>query len=300
MISAKGERTGRSSKGFGVAGEPLGPPGLARKVVSIVLICAFLDFIPYALSVASETEAGNGDGIIRVRGDLLTVKVRNTPLDRVLKEIADQASIKIVFHGETAETVSAQFSDLPMEKGLKRLIRDVNVALIYDRKRTQEEEHKINQIIVYAKSGRRPPRVIEGSGKPPKPVKKAVAPKVSPESILDGLKDADPAVREEAVARLETLKGDQQFIRQLTIFFLSEEDPEVRARVDEGLEDFLVPEVRLGIVEVLEKIGGEKAVTSLKEALEDDDETVRGAAAAALEKVRGQPVAVHGESSPKE
>jgi hypothetical protein len=276
------------------------PLSVSQELTSFFLICSLFVMIPKVLSASPKNGTENGFSIIQVRGDLLTVRVKNAPLEGVLKEIAGQALIKITFNGAPDETVSANFSNMPLDRGLKRLIRDVNVALVYDSYKSKGEDSRIREIIIYAKARRGSPRIIGQSKKglkPESPRKPSPPVEASPQALLKALKDEDPAVREEAVARLEAFNEDKRFINQLTAFFLGNEDPEIKTRVGEALEDFLVPEIRLRMIEAMGKIGGKKAIEPLKGALEDEDEEVRKAAAVALEKLIGKPVRVHEESA---
>lgn len=58
--------------------------------------------------------------------DTLTVDTKDTPLQTVMTEIALQSGIKITFHENEAQSrlVTQQFTDLPLEQGLKRILRD--------------------------------------------------------------------------------------------------------------------------------------------------------------------------------
>ena len=62
----------------------------------------------------------------------LSVSLKETPLRSALDEISRHSGIEIRFIGEyPASTASLQFNDLPAEKGLRYLLRDVNTIFIY-------------------------------------------------------------------------------------------------------------------------------------------------------------------------
>ena len=75
--------------------------------------------------------------MIEFRGDLLSVSVRNTSWEAVLKEIERQTGISIEVAGVLSGTLTQEFQSLPLEKGLRRLFRDANVLFFYT-KETKE------------------------------------------------------------------------------------------------------------------------------------------------------------------
>ncbi len=63
---------------------------------------------------------------VHVNQDTLTVDAKEAPLQTVMTEIALQSGIKITFHESESQhrLVTQQFSNLPLEQGLKRILRD--------------------------------------------------------------------------------------------------------------------------------------------------------------------------------
>ncbi|MBW1861075.1 MAG: HEAT repeat domain-containing protein [Deltaproteobacteria bacterium] len=160
--------------------------------------------------------------VVRVKDGLLTVKVRNIPLKRVLEEIAGQTKIKLVFNGPSNAMISSDFSGFPLEKGLRRLIRGMNYACIYGSEETKRGRSEIREIIIYSEAEERPFRAV----RPPMITPKRQAPEkpeeTPPESLFDALRDEDPEIRKGAVARLSRFKKD--------------EDEEVRKAAAEALK----------------------------------------------------------------
>jgi hypothetical protein len=68
---------------------------------------------------------------IELRGDLLSVRLRNVPWQAVLTEIQRQTGIMIHVEGRMAGALTQEFESLPLEKGLRTLFRDANVAFLY-------------------------------------------------------------------------------------------------------------------------------------------------------------------------
>lgn len=68
---------------------------------------------------------------ITVRRGLLTARVIDSPLQRVLQAVARQSGIKIFIHGATDERVTFEFRGLPVEEGLRRILKNTSSVLIY-------------------------------------------------------------------------------------------------------------------------------------------------------------------------
>ena len=256
----------------------------------------------FLLLVLSPAPAGPDDktdkgsfSVVQVREGLLTVKVRNIPLKRVLEEIAGQTEIKLVFDGQADAMLSADISDIPLEKGLRRLIRDMNYAFIYGSEETKSGRSEIREIIIYPeaeesplKAIRPPPMSTPPMSMPPEmrpPEKPEEAP---PEALLDALRDERPEVREEAVHRLSRFGKDERVVKHLaeTLLFY---DEKVKAGEEKTPGDPRERSVKMSIVKTLGEIGGEEAIHTLQRALKDEDEDVRRAAAESLERLRGKP-----------
>ncbi len=126
------------------------------KTVCLVYIILFL-FIPISISItaASGSEKSvNSSSVILVKDKLLTVNVKDIPLKKVLIEIANQEPITIVLFAPAEELIVADFSGLPVEKGLKRLLRDFNYTFIYDdSEKPKGSERKIKKIAILSRLG---------------------------------------------------------------------------------------------------------------------------------------------------
>lgn len=272
---------------------------LSGKLGSLFLIYLLLLFV--SISALADSKDNKGSSFfVRVKARLLTVKVRDIPMKRVLMEIANQARIKILFYGPAEKLLSADFSDIPLDKGVKRLTGGRNYAFIYGPKRAKTVEPEIREIIIYPKTGR---TTTKGVG-PMTIAPKQSAPEEQKEatlvSLLKALGDKDPVVREETVYLLAEFK-DERVIKHLTEVLLNDEDEAVRASVAEELGDFgdqsaidpliksledTEARVRESAIVALGQIGGERVISNLMEALEDEDEGVRDAAAEALGEIK--------------
>jgi hypothetical protein len=69
--------------------------------------------------------------VIELRGDLLSVKVRNAPWEVVMKELERQTGIAIQLEGRMPGVLTQEFASLPLEQGLRHLFREVNTVFFY-------------------------------------------------------------------------------------------------------------------------------------------------------------------------
>ncbi len=113
----------------------------------------------FSISVFSTGASGNNkdvdvSSVIQVNDNLLTVKVRNMSLKKVLLEIAKQKQIKIDFYVLADAPLITNFSSLPMEKGLARLLRNYSYAFTYGSEKSKGGEHEIRKVVILSNGGK--------------------------------------------------------------------------------------------------------------------------------------------------
>ena len=254
------------------------------------------------LSASGEPKAGGSAFFVRVKDNLLTVKLKDVPLEKVLTEIVNQTGIQISIDGPMEELVSADFSDLPLDEGLKRLLRDFNHIFIYRGAKARAPEPEIRKVIIYSKRGeisdkRLEPRVIRPEKRPPRKLKQAPR-----ESLVRAPEDKNERVEDKTVDLTPELK-DEKSIVELTAVLLNDNDEEARDEAAQALGDLrdsraigaLIQAlkdkdagVRESAVDALGTIGGEEVLRPLMDSLKDEDEDVREAAAEALKNLTGK------------
>jgi len=260
----------------------------------------FLLSIPISgLAASGDFRTDGSPSIIRAEDNRLTVKLKDIPLEKVLTEIANQTGIQIIFYGPMEGLLSADFSDLPLDKGLRRLTRDFDHIFIYHPAKAKGSELEIKKVIICSETGKRPNkrlerRVIESRNWTRQGPKEARL-----EPLVKALKDRDPEVREEAVDSLAELK-DERAIVYLTDVLLSDKNEDVRESAaaalgelgDERAIDPLIQAlrdkdagVRESAVNALAEIGSKEVISPLMDALSDEDEDVREAVEEALEEI---------------
>lgn len=274
---------------------------------SIPWICVFLSVvIPWAgLSMAADAPF-----VLKAQKDRIMLKATDISLKEVLTEIVNQTGIRIIVHGELDGLLSADFSDLSLDEGLKRLVKDFNYVFIYDPGKGKAEAPSVTEVIIYSKKGEFPkerlePRVITRQQERAQEVTESTeVEEVTFESLVKALEDNDPEVREEAVDNLGESE-DERAVAHLTEVLLKDRDVDVREVAAEALGEIgdaraisaLIqalrdkdPGVRESAVDALAEIGGDRVIDPLMGALQDEDGDVREAAVDALEEITGKDV----------
>ncbi len=205
-------------------------------------------------------------------------------------EIANQTPIKIVLYASAEEPFITNFSRLPMEKGLKRLLRDYDYVFTYGAEKLKDGGYEIRKVIVLSNEGkgknRKSEPTIAYSEEPPlydDPYNEDMD--ILEEHMLELLEESEPMITSTGGPALEPLGVDTY-----------DEDMDIREDIEseiiiDPLRDELQDEdvgVRLSAVEILGAIGGDRAIQTLEDALTDEDATVRELAAEKLSRLRGK------------
>lgn len=95
------------------------------------------------------------DSSVLIRNDRLSIHVQNAPLESLLRQIAEQAKISVVFYGSLNQAVSMEFEDLPVEKGLRRLLSKCNFSFMYQKESSPDSGKSIvlNKIVIISQDG---------------------------------------------------------------------------------------------------------------------------------------------------
>ena len=272
---------------------------LTKKHKSLLMIPVFLlsSLILAGFGDSGDAKAYESPHVIKVEDNLLTVKIKELPLKKVMTEIANQTGIKIVLYGEAKKLLSADLSAFPLDKGLMRLTRGISCVLIYGPKKAKTGEPEIREIIIYPKTSEKAgvckaASIIDPNKRDQEDLKET-SPKLPPEPPENEV----PGAGEEIVGPALDAKRAKKDLDRLTEVLLEGEDEEVRAGAARSLGDSgdkraidpLIaalrdkdPLVREGAVQALGRIGGPKVIPALGEALKDKDKGVREAAVEAL------------------
>jgi hypothetical protein len=106
-------------------------------VIAVMILIAGT-FLLGATVIRAETVAAR---------DFITLKVTNEPLSVALNTIANSSGYRILVDPQwSGSRVSASFDHVALEKGLKRLLKDFDHAIVFESDRTI-------RIIIYGKTG---------------------------------------------------------------------------------------------------------------------------------------------------
>jgi hypothetical protein len=247
---------------------------LPRTIISTGLFVLVL--LTGSASAGSEAARGGKTFSVLLSPDnLLTVRAENIALEEVLAEIANQASIKISFHGPAKQSVRMEFSDLPLEEGLRRLTKNFNSVFVYGPVSGGNTGSRIEEVIIYAKSD---------TGLPNKPIV-MVPERAKGTSLEKRSGEGFPTRDEESLPSFN--QGQQEHVVGAQL------DPEnARAVVDLGkiLLNEEDEDAKVMAAERMGDLGNEMALVPLMHALGDKSPTVRKSAADALSRIGGEHV----------
>jgi hypothetical protein len=157
------------------------------------VICIGLPLLISVPGLASSRDPADGSGfLVRAKDNLLTVKLMDVPLEEVLTEIANQTGIQITFYGQAGKILSADFSDIPLDKGLGRLTRGSDHIFIYRGEGAKGSSPAIREVIIRCESGGRP--LVIG----PQEQSTQEAKKLSQDSLVEDLRIKERAFPEES------------------------------------------------------------------------------------------------------
>jgi len=238
----------------------------------------------------------------------LSAKLKNSPLEKVLKEIMSQSGARIWLNDSIDMAVTIEFQNIPVREGVRRILKDKNYAFLYAPHEIKEGGVSIisagKSKEIFTKAREAPPK--KPLQKPVQPTaKKGKAKKEKPpiETLIkDALESDDASKREDAIIALGESK-DKKAIEAISKALANDPSEDVRlSSIDALLEigDKSVveplsaalkdvdPWVRESAVEALGEIGGEAAIESIKGALNDEDGSVRELAQETLEELNAK------------
>ncbi len=198
---------------------------------------------------------------VTARAGLLTVKLHDAPMVDVLLAIGAQADFEVIIRGDLGAPVTWSFSDLPLDKGIRRLLDDSSLIMIYAPSQGHAGVRPLVKVIALGASG----DAADGTAPAARtmPTNKT---EVSQEAVAVSLNDGRED-RLRAVQRLAIIP-DAAASKDLALLLSQDEDPLIRQ----------IAAIALG------KIGGAGAEAALTAALGDEDSLVRERAIQALAK----------------
>ena len=233
---------------------------MGRWLRNVLVVATLLASAHAPMAAEQSTTASVID--VKVRNGLLTVNLRDAPLADVLLAIGEQAGFRVLVRGDAKTTVTRSFSDVPLARGVQRLLEHasswlmshdgdalVKVRLyIWTVSLTDDHDTRLQFVRKIA----RQPHASATEG-----------------LILLVTGDRDPLIRRIAAIALGKVKGERSYLALASL--AEDEDSSVRRWAIQGLG----------------MIGGEQAVRTVGGALlEDPDPSIRRSAARTLATMR--------------
>ncbi|MDN3515573.1 MAG: HEAT repeat domain-containing protein [Candidatus Brocadia sp.] len=214
---------------------------------------------------------------IKFNNGQLSVKIKNSPLEKVLKEIMSQSGARIWLNDTIDGAVTLEFQNIPVGEGVRRILKDKNYAFVHALHDAKEGKLSIISASksqeIFTKIKEEPPR--KHPPRPGVPIAKKDKPKKEVPSFealaKDALENEDSGKREDAIIALGESK-----------------DPKAIEIISKALANDPVEDVRLSAIDALLDIGDKSVVDPLSAALSDRDPWVRESAVEALGEVGGE------------
>jgi len=226
---------------------------------------------------------------IAVVNGLLSVSANETPLKVLLGDLANKIDVDFQIHGELNHAITMNFSDMSLEKGLKRILNTVNFSIVYSKSYLPGRYTNIEKIIIYSSGKGNTAAVQRISGKSDFIASRSrhdstgellngvsylnTDQPISLETYARQLNEADPEIRVDAVIDM----ADEY--REAALVFLE------KALIEDGNGD-----VRVVAAEAIGVLESELGINALERGLGDSDEDVREAAINALGAIGGKKV----------
>ncbi len=283
-------------------------PSVLKKCLSICLLTIIFLLQNFALNecrlIQAYTPKGEEILEVKLKNGQISVKLKNAPLEKVLKEIMSQSGAKIWLNDSIDTTITIEFQNLPIEEGVRKIIKNKNYAFVFAP--NESKDGKLSIISSYKS------QETTAKGKNEffkKPVQKPLQPAVKKdkpkkerrsfeELVKEALENPDADKREDAIIALGETK-DTKAIEVISKALTNDSSEDVRLSCidalleigDKSVVDIVSvalkdkePWVRESAVEALGELGGEAAIELIKNALNDDDGSVRELAKEILEE----------------
>jgi hypothetical protein len=230
---------------------------------------------------AKPNEESPGTLIIQQEGGALTVRANQVPHRQILEGLAKQLDFELIVTGPLDERRTMAIEARPWEEALKRALTPLSWAFVY---RSTPGEPELNKVFVFpAKPGGAPSPSVVTRPTPTAPSPPSSPPRQLPEPLVGA--DQKPDEPGMDVKLNELLEADDEETRALALIGLATMGGEQAiTALKQALQD-REPWIRETAVEALAELGGEQAIQGLEQALGDDNADVRRAAQEALSRL---------------
>jgi hypothetical protein len=231
--------------------------------------------------------------VMRVDDDRITADIRNSPLQKALRELAERTGIVFEVRSEDNPLVSVHLYGVSFQEAIQRIASDNNTIFFYDKNKPTRIAYV--RVFPRANSVEQPSIIYLGTGA----VTKSNDDIDTPEQALRILaENASPKVRKKAIEILSQTAS----VEAIEALLKSVSDPEAKIRIAaiEGLAALGVHEALSGILKSLKDpdpgvrqsaitaialLGDESNLRDLEPLKMDDDAGVAAAAETAVQKL---------------
>jgi len=284
------------------------PKKYAQIALFTIIVSLYIFTINKQQGLFADTPSGEEIFEIKFSNGQLSAKLKNAPLEKVLKEIMEQSGARIWLNDAIDATVTLEFQNVSVREGVRRILKDKNYAFLYAPNEIKEGKLSIISASkskeIFTKTKEEPPKKPPQKSVPPAAKKGKVKKEPPPfESLVkDALENEDAGKREDAIIALGESK-DKKAIETIAKALVNDPSEDVRlSSIDALLEigDKSIAEplsqalkdrdpwVRESAVEALGEVGGESAIEFIKSALNDEDGSVRELAQETLEELNAK------------
>ncbi len=246
----------------------------------ILFFLAIVSLLCSGSSVWANTVEGSL--FVSIQDDRLTVRATDTPLEKVLQEIARKVGIRL--HSEpyvANEKIKVEFKDLTIEEGIGRILARYNYIYMLPAEETigdTSSNRTVIEVWLFSRREDVPGHLMREASEVSDPKERMAALKTLVEgdeekvmpTIISALRDGDPQVREVALEMLEE----------------ADEPVPIEPLVKVALTDSS-SQIRMNALELLVDTDEKAALEPLKQALRDPDPQISNLAQELLEDVEG-------------
>jgi hypothetical protein len=101
----------------------------ATAAILVLIVAAMAGAQPDGASASAND--GATERTITLRGDRLTVRVTDVPLDEVIRAVTEPTQAELKGDVKDQRLITADFADVPLQDGLRRLLGEQNFVLTY-------------------------------------------------------------------------------------------------------------------------------------------------------------------------
>jgi hypothetical protein len=248
----------------------------------------------FTTTIASPAESPNSKApapraTMEMQAGRLSVSARDVPWSIFLPDLEKQTGIQIRLRSALTGTLTADFKDLPIEDGIKKIFRDVNLAFFYSKGGSAgSKSGRLAEIWLWPKGGSASASSPEESSEVPSGRQystdsRDVADSHNPEDAQD--KPEDPDIEAGIKALRQALLDHDQSMQTQAFELLAQSDAPGAMDALLDLAGNEEPQIRQQALSLMSQVGqdeGPTVVSALGEALADADEGVKRYAIEAL------------------